>query len=198
MKVEKIIPPTKSPYIQSPKQFNHPLEGASNLVFMLGEDSEGYYLYGEGAIMAGAYEKFLKYVEFYQSQDKNLNRLMLHSPGGVVHEGLKIGHYIKSHKWITDSDKHMKCYSTCGFIFASGVHKRFQVGAEIGFHRPYMVGVPDTPEIKKQMYNDYLPYWNYIQGHKGLYDDFMQNYGRDEMFIISNQNVTKFMDVELY
>lgn len=197
-KMEEIVPQKPSPNIKAPSKFNHPLDDATNLIFMLGEDESGYYLYGEGALLTGAYDKFLKYVNFYSQQNIELNRLMLHSPGGIVNEGLKIGYYLRENKWITDSDKYMKCYSTCGFVFASGVEKRIQGGAEVGFHRPYLVNEADTQEFIQQVYQDYLPFWNYIQGDQKLYHDFMTNYGRDDMLILDTKTIKQYMVVEFY
>lgn len=197
--LDKILPKNDSLEIMAPSHFKHPLEGVKNLVFMLGEDDKGYYLYGEGAFLENSYEKFLEYIDFYKKQNIKLDRIMLHSPGGIVNEGLKIGHYIQENRWTTDSDKYMKCYSTCGFIFASGVNKRFQQGAEIGFHRPYLLNEEsDSPEFIQKVYKDYLPFWIYIGGNKSLYDEFMSKYGRDSMLILDDENIDSYMEVERY
>jgi len=167
---------------------------------MLGQDNKGDYLYGEGAITEGSFEKFKKYVNFYNNRENtpSLNRLMLHSPGGLVNEGLLIGEYIKKNNWTTDADKYMKCYSSCGLIYAAGVNKRIQPGAEIGFHRPYIPEKPDTKEFINQVYQDYLPYWNYIKGDQDLYNKFMKEFGRDDMYILNVENIHQYMDIEQY
>ena len=192
------IIPEYSPDIKAPEKYKHPLNDATKLTFMLGTDDKGNYLYGEGRITEGAYAKFIKYVEFYKNKKINLNRLMLHSPGGLVNEGLNIGSYIRENNWITDSDRHMKCYSSCGFIFASGVEKRIQDGAKIGFHRPYLPNKEDTSEFIEKVYQDYKPFWNLINGDEELYDTFMINYGRDEMLILDSISISKYMAVETY
>jgi len=190
--------PRLAPKIKAPKKFKHPLTNSQNLIFMLGEDAKGFYLYGEGTIIEGAFDKFKRYVNHYNQQDIKLNRLMIHSPGGLVNEGLMIGGYIKQNNWATDSDKHMRCYSTCGLIFASGVKKYIQSGAEVGFHRPYEINQPDTPEFIEMVYEEYQPYWRYIEGSSALYDLFMKNYAREDMLILKADSIKKYMNVEIY
>ncbi|GGB45970.1 hypothetical protein GCM10011607_02560 [Shewanella inventionis] len=190
--------PKIMPDIRAPDRYKHPLQHANKIIFMLGEDDNGHYLYGEGPLLTGAHEKMLRYINFYKESGIELKRLMLHSPGGLVKEGLLIGNYIRQNNWTTDSDKHMRCYSSCGFIFASGVKKRIQKGAEIGFHRPYIPTKEDTPEFIKQVYDEYQPYWSYIQGDHALYDIFMKQYGRDDMYILRSGTISKYMQVEVY
>ncbi|WP_157830808.1 hypothetical protein [Aeromonas sobria] len=190
--------PKIMPDIRAPNKYKHPLQHANKIIFMLGEDDAGHYLYGEGPLLAGAYEKMLRYVKFYQESGIELNRFMLHSPGGLVNEGLLIGNYIRKHNWTTDSDKYMRCYSSCGFIFASGVKKRIQQGAEIGFHRPYLPNKVDTPDFIKQVYTEYQPYWHYIQGNPALYEIFMKQYGREDMYILRADTISQYMQIEVY
>jgi len=165
---------------------------------MLGEDEIGHYLYGEGAITEGAFNKFIDYVEHYKSLNIKLDRLMLHSPGGLVNEGIDIGKYISRHNWATDVDKYMRCYSSCGLVYAAGVEKRFQTGAEIGYHRPYVPSETDTPEFIEKVYKDYQPYWNMINGNPELYDKFMKEFDRNEMYILTEQDIEQYMTVEKY
>lgn len=201
----KIPPPIKplalppiEPEIFAPARLNHPLQYTKKLHFMIGEDSEGFYLYAEGPILEGAFDKFKNYVEHYKSQNIKLNRFMMNSPGGFLHEGLKIAHYIHENKWTTDADKHMKCYSSCGFIYAAGVNKRIQKGAEIGFHRPYIKHVPDTPSLIHTLYEKYKPDWEKIKGSPLLYDHFMKSVGRDDMYILTVNNISNYMNAKRY
>ncbi|GAL18561.1 hypothetical protein JCM19235_1984 [Vibrio maritimus] len=190
--------PEYNPDVRAPKKLNHPLQDSNDMTFMLGEDNKGYYLYGEGAIVEGAYKKFKSYVEFYAAKNIKLDRLMMHSPGGLVNEGLAIGSYIRKNGWTTDADKYMQCYSSCGFIYAGGVKKRIQAGAKVGYHRPYIPSIPDTEKFKRKVYQDYQPYWVSIDGDPKLYDKFMKNYGRDEMYILTTDNISQYMQVEQY
>lgn len=183
---------------KAPATYDHPLQYSERLTFMLGEDDKGHYLYGEGPITKDAFDKFMKYVNYYKGQNINLDRLMLHSPGGLVNQGLRIGEYIKKNSWATDLDKYMKCYSSCGFIYSAGVAKRFQEGAEVGYHRPYLPSQKDTPEFIEQVYNDYQPYWDMVDGDPKLYNKFMKDYGRDEMYILTEQDIEQYMTVEKY
>lgn len=190
--------PLVFPEFYAPEKYKHPLRHSKKLNFMIGEDSKGSYLYGEGPIVPGAFDKFIAYVDHYKKQGVNLKRFMLHSPGGVLDEGLKIGEYILQNSWDTDADKYMRCYSTCGFIYAAGSTKYIQTGAEVGFHRPYLPGVADTPEFIEQVYNEYQTYWTTVDGNKELYDKFMLEYGRDEMFILKTNNIDNYIPVEKY
>ncbi len=190
--------PSYSFDVRAPEQFKHPLQFSNKLNFMLGEDEQGFYLYGEGPITKDAYRKFLAYVKHYKNKNIDLDRLMLHSPGGFVNEGLKIGQYIHNHNWSTDADKYMKCYSSCGFIYAAGVSKKIQKGAEVGFHRPYIPNKPDTDDFIRRVYSDYQPYWNLVEGDMGLYNKFMSDYGREEMYILNSENINKYMKSEVY
>ena len=187
-----------NPNFLAPEKFQHPLQTSEKLVFMLGEDDQGNYLYSEGAITDGAYDKFLRYVDHYAKNGVKLDRLMMHSPGGMLAEGIKIGQYIRDNNWTTDLDKHMRCYSSCAMIYAAGVNKRMQSGAEVGYHRPYLPGVPDTPELVQQVYLDYQPYWQSVHGDPKLYDDFMKNYGRDDMLVLTAETAPKRMIIEKY
>ncbi|EJV9310918.1 hypothetical protein ACH7WW_000897 [Vibrio vulnificus] len=190
--------PQTFPDFYAPEKFGHPLQHSKKLTFMIGEDSKGSYLYGEGPIIEGAYDKFLKYVNHYKKLGINLDRLMLHSPGGVLNEGILIGEYILKNQWNTDADKYMRCYSTCGFIYAAGTNKRIQSGAEVGFHRPYLPNKVDTPEFIEQVYKEYQNYWEAVSGSSALYNKFMREYGRDDMYILNNRNIQKYMIVEKY
>lgn len=196
-KANKVPPlPEAMPPIMAPKQVGHPLANSTKIIFMLGEDAQGYYLYGEGMIAEGTYDKFLRYVDYYNKKGIELDRVMIHSPGGLMNEAIQIGTYMQENHWGAASDQYMKCYSACGIIFASGVYKQIQQGAEIGFHRPYDPNKVDTEEFKRHMYQVYQPYWKYIGGSSELYDDFMKNYGRDQMLILTESNIDQFMKVE--
>ncbi|TVU64259.1 hypothetical protein FQP88_05005 [Vibrio atlanticus] len=190
--------PLVFPEFYAPEKYKHPLRHSKNLNFMIGEDDKGSYLYGEGPIVPGAYKKFLTYVNHYKKQGVELKRFMLHSPGGVLDEGIQIGEYIHNNGWETDADKYMRCYSTCGFIYSAGTKKHIQSGAEIGFHRPYLPGVADTPEFIEKVYNEYQVYWTTVDGNKELYDKFMLEYARDEMLILKTNNIDNYIPVEKY
>ncbi|WP_067522661.1 hypothetical protein [Endozoicomonas ascidiicola] len=187
-----------NPNFLAPEKFQHPLQTSDNLVFMLGQDKKGNYLYSEGAITDGAYKKFIRYVAHFAEKGIKLDRLMMHSPGGMLAEGIQIGQFVRENQWTTDLDQHMRCYSSCAMIYAAGVEKRMQTGAEVGFHRPYIPSEPDTPELIEQVYQDYQPYWKYVQGDPALYDDFMKNYGRDDMLVLTTETATKHMKIEKY
>lgn len=184
--------------LQAPAKYHHPVREAKELTMMLGEDKAGYYLYAEGPIQKGTYAKFLKYVDFYQQQNRALHRLMMHSNGGLMDEGLQIGEYLHQHGWTTDLDSHMRCYSSCAFIYMGGVKKRFQAGAELGFHRPYLPDVPDSAQIIAGVYRTYSPYWQQVGGSQQLYDEFMMHYGRDDLLMLTDKTVGKYVSVTKY
>ncbi|MGC9462361.1 hypothetical protein [Vibrio genomosp. F10] len=186
------------PSIQAPEHLEHPLSSSMDIMFMLGQDSKGYYLYGEGKIAEGTFEKFLRYVDHYKLRNIELDRIMIHSPGGLMHEAMLVGRYMQENNWSSDSDKYMRCYSACGFIFASGTTKRMQSGAEVGFHRPYLPQIEDTPEIISAMYERYLPFWKEINGKPALFNKFMKNYGRDDMLILTTEDANDYLTVDIY
>ncbi|EEX94160.1 hypothetical protein VIOR3934_15271 [Vibrio orientalis CIP 102891 = ATCC 33934] len=183
--------------IQAPPSFKHPLVSSEKLYFMLGEDQKGNYLYAEGPVVEGAYDDFIKYVRHFESRGIHLDRFMMHSNGGLLNEGLKIGTYIHDNNWTTDADANIQCYSSCGMIYASGVNKRMQSGAKVGFHRPYYSNKPDTPELIIEVYQSYQPYWDYIQGNEKLYDRFM-TYDRNEMYVLDADTINNYMQSEIY
>ena len=182
----------------APEKLKHPMQTSFEMIFMLASDDDGYYLYGEGAIAPSSYKRFLKVVNKYTVHGIELKRLMMHSPGGTMSSGQEIAVYIHSNNWITDSSKHMRCYSACGFIYASGTKKRMQLGAEVGFHRPYIPDQADTPEFIEATYYRYLDFWMEIGGSRELYDKFMLNYGRDDMLILKSNTINNHFEVEKY
>lgn len=184
--------------MQAPVKYHHPVRDAKELTIMLGEDQQGYYLYAEGPIQQGAYNKFIKYVDFYKQQHVKLQRFMMHSNGGLMNEGLQIGNYLHQNGWTTDLDEHMRCYSSCAFIYMGGTHKRFQHGAQLGFHRPYLPNEPDSSEMIAALYTFYSPYWKKVRGSQQLYDQFMMHYGRDNLLMLSDKTVGKYVSVVRY
>jgi hypothetical protein len=190
--------PKMNPDFKAPPSLRHPLQGSEHVNFMIGQDDKGNYLYAEGGIGPGTFNRFKQYVNHYEKQGIKLDRFMMHSPGGMLAEGINIGHYIKKNSWSTDADSAMRCYSACAMIYAAGNEKRIQQGAEIGFHRPYIPEKPDTAEFVAQVYQDYISYWSYVGGDKALYDEFMLNYGRDEMLILDANNIQEHFKVEQY
>ncbi|MCG9642082.1 hypothetical protein L1D22_19765 [Vibrio sp. Isolate34] len=196
--VEKAKLPKTLPSIQAPEHLEHPLSASMGIMFLLGEDSKGYYLYGEGKIAEGTFQKFIRYVDHYKLRNIELDRIMIHSPGGLMHEAMLVGRYMQENNWSSDSDKHMRCYSACGFIFASGTTKRMQSGAEVGFHRPYLPQIEDTPEIISAMYERYIPFWIEIDGDPTLFNKFMKNYGRDDMLILTTEDANDYLMVDIY
>ena len=187
-----------NPDFRAPKKYQHPLNASNKLTFMLGQDDNGFYLYAEGIIRDGDYKKFQRYVQHYKENGIILSRLMMHSPGGILDEGVNIGKFINTNKWSTDLDKHMKCYSSCAMIYAAGVEKFMQKGAELGFHRPYIADKPDTPELISHIYQYYQGYWDSLDGNHALYENFMLNYGRNEMLILTTDTVKNYFKIEVY
>ena len=182
----------------APAKLKHPVNDSLEMMFLIARDDEGDYLYGEGAITLSTYMNFIKVVNKYKDRGVDLKRLMMHSPGGTMSSGQKIATYLHSNGWTTDSSKHMRCYSACGFIFASGTKKRMEPGAEIGFHRPYIPDQADTPEFIEATYYRYLDFWIEIGGTRELYDEFMLNYSRDDMLILKSNTINNHFKVEKY
>ena len=64
----------------------------------------------------------------------SITRVQLDSPGGRLHEGLKLGKLIKKHKLNTYVKR--GCFSACTVAFAGGAKREMDESASFGFHAP--------------------------------------------------------------
>ena len=165
----------------------------NKLTFIYGIEDDGTeYIYAEGPIKKGAYEKFLLAVETYRESGKSPSKFVIHTPGGLVAEGLTIGMYIRQHGWNTQVDTVVAAQSTGGFIFISGVEQIIKGEGAVGFHRPFIPSQPDTVTSIAQIYQLFMPYWKYMGGTPELYEKMM-SVSRDEMFYVTKENADQYL-----
>ncbi|NOH24307.1 hypothetical protein [Vibrio europaeus] len=168
-------------------------DSKNKLAFILGTERDGTeYLYAEGPIEKGAYQEFIQAVSKYQSLGKNPSKFVIHTPGGMLSEGLKIGTYIRKHGWTTQVDSFVSAASTGGFIFVSGTTQIIKGEGSIGFHRPFIPSLPDTPELIDEVRIKYRPYWKSMNGTSELYEKMM-SMSRNEMFYVNKLNADKYL-----
>jgi hypothetical protein len=90
--------------------------------------------------------------------------LCLNSPGGSYTEGLKIANLVLGRHIRTMIEPHAICYSSCAVIFMAGgftfegphfPHRRLHVTGQLGFHAPYINGVPQQTYSSLDLENAY-------------------------------------------
>ena len=183
------VKPTK---IFAPKKFtNRPNK---KMDFMIGYNKDkSEFVYMEGEFGEDTFKNFL---EFLKQSNTSAKELKINSNGGLVTTAMQIGSYVKEHRWNTGVDKEMHCYSACAFVYFAGKKKSIQGEAKIGLHRPYIPGKADTPQSIAKTKREYLSYWNYIQAPLDLYNDMM-DIGRDDLLILTKENIDEYIDVEI-
>lgn len=146
----------------------------------LQEDSAGVYVSICGEFTENTDDLFFELVD--NNKDKNLQRVALNSYGGLVDSATKIGLFVEEESWVSHLPKGSKCYSACTLVALAG---RTLIGPEtvLGFHRPYVPGVPDTKESIMKAYHSLLPYWKKIEGGDSvdLYNKMMST-PREELY----------------
>lgn len=172
-----------------------PSEGSpeNSLIFLLGVEPDGSeYLYAEGPINEGAYDEFIGAVDHYHAKGHTPTKFVIHTPGGVVAEGLKIGAYIRKHGWSTQVDTVVSAASTGGFIFISGVTQIIKGEGAVGFHRPYVSNKPDTSAFIEQVKRKYRPYWKSMGATPELYEKMMAT-DRNALFYVTKSNADLYL-----
>jgi len=64
----------------------------------------------------------------------------LNSPGGDLREAMAIGRWVRKIGMTTLVLPTHRCYSSCVYILAAGLHKN--VTGQVGIHRPYLTAAP--------------------------------------------------------
>lgn len=95
----------------------------------------------DGAIVARYYGLFEQYsavrtITFIEQHQPD--RIEFYSPGGMVNEGLILGHYLSESDIIVDVREGEYCLSTCAFAILPSQHQNIE--GIVGFHSPYMNG----------------------------------------------------------
>lgn len=67
---------------------------------------------------------------------------LIDSPGGDVQAAMEIGRWVRQRDALTMILNPSYCYSSCALVFIGGTSRLNQ--GEIGLHRPYLVGAPQT------------------------------------------------------
>ena len=162
--------------------------------FMVGYNKDNSrFIYMEGEFGVDTYRNFLKYIKNF----KDIKEIKINSNGGLVATAMKIGSYIKEHKYNTGVDDEMHCYSACGFVYFAGAKKSLQGGAKIGLHRPYIPNQKDTPKSIRRVKKEYISYWRYIKAPMDLYYEMM-DVDRDNLFILDRNNINEYVDAKIY
>jgi hypothetical protein len=92
--------------------------------------SSGTIAEARGEVRPGDSEK----LERFLKQHPRVQTLSLHSPGGKLGEGIKIGMIVREAKLATLVQSKASCASACVFIFAGGVIRESKPGAKIIVH----------------------------------------------------------------
>src|SRR6266700_3421014 len=99
-----------------------------------------------GQIDVGAADRFQQFLDINRVDSGST--VYLHSPGGILTEGVKIGRIIRKRGLRTSiSDGGTSsgaCYSACAIAFVGGITRTIPPGSRYGVHRFRYSGVPDT------------------------------------------------------
>ncbi|MGQ0672591.1 MAG: hypothetical protein ACT4N2_06885 [Hyphomicrobium sp.] len=136
----------------------------SGLGFNLKADGEvrcNYLL--NGPIERGDLDRLKAAIKPYAERGiDNIPRLCLNSPGGIYIEGLAISRYLMDENIGTSVPASAICYSACALIFMGGtypwkgeINRFLHVAGDVGFHAPYVKGLPDEQYNNEAMAEAY-------------------------------------------
>lgn len=102
-------------------------------------ESDGATIRARGTITAGTADAFERALAALPG-DVRADRLelVLHSPGGVVPEAVRLARRIREAGLSTRVDGGGYCASSCPIVFAAGVRRSASAQAWIGVHRVYV------------------------------------------------------------
>jgi hypothetical protein len=147
--------------------------------------------------------------------------LCLSSPGGSYSEGLQIANFLLEQHFRTMIEPNAICYSACALIFMAGnfqfegqyfPDRRLHVAGQLGFHAPYIKGIPQQTYSSLDLE---AAYRQSIQGIRNLMklgqthrvsDDFMPktllvamlDKGPNELFLVDTVYKAAKLNVKLY
>lgn len=75
-------------------------------------------------------------------QRSGATELLLHSPGGLMQEGMRLGRAIRAMRLVTRIPPGAGCASACFSAFVGGVRRRVDPGGRLGVHRPTATNNP--------------------------------------------------------
>lgn len=93
-----------------------------------------------GPIVAGDYEKLMKYVSVNGLYDTLENPLLLDSPGGSVLEAMKIADFVQRSFMYTIVPSGANCFSSCFILWSSGARRFLAKEGVLGVHRMSLKG----------------------------------------------------------
>lgn len=102
-----------------------------------------------GTIVPGVAKAFADEIE---KRGGYVKTVVLHSPGGSLHDALAIGRLIRERKFATEVESGRYCASACPLVFAGGVERRAGAKAAIGVHRA--VTLSTSPAVERDGMED--------------------------------------------
>lgn len=114
-----------------------------------GNSESAFFFYLDGTIypgdlrkIASAFEKSRSRIAHPEQEWMEVARIGLNSDGGDVDEAMRIGRWLREHKFGTYVKG--KCYSACVYVLASGLTRSVVVPElfEVGIHRPRFSVMP--------------------------------------------------------
>lgn len=146
--------------------------------------------------------------------------LCLNSPGGSYKEGLRIADWLLDQVIFTVVQAHDSCFSACAIIFMTGgdfadgrsLERYLHPTAVLGFHAPYVTGLPDQRynkddlELMYQMGIKAIRDLAHLGQRHGTPRDFlpkallaeMLNKGPDQAFIVDTIYKLVHLDIRLF
>lgn len=116
-------------------------------------DHRGVFLVVTGEIGPGDLAKMQSLVSYLPKlsgpQGPAVRLVGITSPGGDVHEAMKIGRWLRQHEFTVTADKH--CASACIFVLSAGVLRLVTPNTAIVIHRPYLLEMPPGKNLQQAM-----------------------------------------------
>ena len=107
-------------------------------------ENSSYFVYGSGAIVAGDAGRLAQVLQAKNRQSNQRVHVILHSPGGSLVEGIRLGRTISELNATTDvrmksSDNSKsqpgECLSACVLAYIGGTYRYLQKDSKIGIHQ---------------------------------------------------------------
>ena len=105
-------------------------QSAAAMTFRVGEDGRANWVLGIGVIEQGDDERLLRILETRQ-----VDTLVLASPGGSVDASMVLGHVVRDRRLNTVVPTGAECLSACFFAYVAGNHRWVAEGATLGVHQ---------------------------------------------------------------
>jgi len=176
--------------IKAPVQFQDP-NNNEPMRFMLGRRTDGTeYIDMFGTFTDHTYIDFRKFIKKINFRGREI---AIRSNGGSLAPAMEIGRFVKNNYWTTVVNKNDQCHSACTFVFVAGKKKIIEPGTILGFHRPYNPNVVDTPKNVAIIKQDYVAYWEFVDGDPRLYEQMMST-NRDDLFLLNQYSIHEYMN----